>query len=522
MTTSEDRQTRGKWVARLALVAALGLGLAMVLVLSMTAQVLEPIPLWEELDTGRPVCTERYTQTMPSLVHDGGGGAIIAWEDRRDPLQSEIFVQRVDMVGNIRWVPTQGVTVCVVAGDQLNPQIVSDRQGGALIGWEGNTNIYARHADSTGLVRWGDLSGIDVCEAGGTQRGLKMAPTAWSGAYLVWEDSRPGSWGWDIYAHRVLSESTLIWPSDGISVTAAARNQTNPQIMSEDGTEVILVWEDTRFDWDRDIFASKLNYDAQPQWIAAAPSPTRTWGITICDESHRQRYPQLVSDGDKGAIVVWQDDRNGDWDIYGQWVDKGGTLHWLGTNGTVIYQGPGDQINPRLVSNGAGGATVFWQDFRKGDGNPDIYARTIKSNGDLDPRDPPVGTGPNIICSANYTQESPSVLPDGAGGAYLVWEDHRNGGNTLANPDIYAQHVDVNRTRKWTPANGIIICNAPHTQTNLYLGSDGWEGAIVAWQDIRGDNYDIYAQRLGILRSFLPTIQRNFTETVVTTTAFTQ
>lgn len=81
---------------------------------------------------------------------------------------------------------------------------------------------------------------------------------------------------------------------------------------------------------------------------------------------------------------------------------------------------------------------------------------------------------------------------DGAGGVFVVWEDHRG-----ANSDIYAQHL----TRQglvangWS-ANGNAICSASGNQLMPSIAPDDSGGVIIVWQDGRGSDYDIYAIRL--------------------------
>ena len=55
-------------------------------------------------------------------------------------------------------------------------------------------------------------------------------------------------------------------------------------------------------------------------------------GVKICDTIYSQWRQQIVSDGEGGAIIVWQDDRNGNnYDIYAQRVDVNGNALWQTT-----------------------------------------------------------------------------------------------------------------------------------------------------------------------------------------------
>ena len=79
-----------------------------------------------------------------------------------------------------------------------------------------------------------------------------------------------------------------------------------------------------------------------------------------------------------GSIVVWQDDRNGDWDIYGFDLT---TL----TEFPITTQN-GDQKNPSIYTDpDETYYVVVWQDERAGD-KPDIYGAIIKRK--VEPTEP--------------------------------------------------------------------------------------------------------------------------------------
>ena len=72
----------------------------------------------------------------------------------------------------MRAAPSQwtadGVALCTAANDQINPQIVSDGSGGAIITWQdyrgGNYDIYAQRVNASGAVQW-TADGVAVCTA---------------------------------------------------------------------------------------------------------------------------------------------------------------------------------------------------------------------------------------------------------------------------------------------------------------------------------------------------------------------
>ena len=88
------------------------------------------------------------------IISDGFGGAIIVWNDHRLGYgESDVYVQRVDASGNVRWT-TDGVPISTDPLNQGSSLIASDGAGGAIIAWldyEGDSNhVYTQRVDAGG------------------------------------------------------------------------------------------------------------------------------------------------------------------------------------------------------------------------------------------------------------------------------------------------------------------------------------------------------------------------------------
>src|SRR5262249_28373986 len=101
--------------------------------------------------------------------------------------------------------------------------------------------------------------------------------------------------------------------------------------------------------------------------------------------------------------------------------------------------------------------------------------------------------GTPIVVAPGY-QTLSSVAPDGLGGLLVAWSDSRTGLY-----DIYVERISAAGVIQWT-ANGVAVCTQPFTQSSPGIVSDGAGGAIVAWSDSRTgvgtEHEDIYAQRI--------------------------
>jgi len=438
------------------------------------------------LSNGNPICTATDDQYVPRLVSDGTGGAIITWADWRAGSDDDIYAQRVDACGSVKWA-VDGVAICTATKNQGPSDIISDGAGGAIIVWgddrSGNPDIYAQRVDASGSVKWA-LDGIAVCTATNGQSSARLVSDGTGGVIITWEDYRSGSDD-DIYAQRVDASGSVKWAVDGVAICTAAKDRFRPQIVSDGAGGAIITWEDYRS--GEDIYAQRVDASGVVRWAVD--------GVAICTAMEYQNQPQLVSDGAGGAIITWSDFRTGTCsdpyarcrDIYAQRVDASGSVRWA-VDGVAICTAVDDQHVPQLVSDGAGGAIIVWYDHRSG--NDDIYVQRVDASGSVK-----WAVDGVAICTADYQQELPQIASDGGGGGVITWVDHRSGA-PLYYSDVYAQRVSGSGAIEWN-ANGVAVSTAANHQAYPQLVSDGGEGAIITWQDRReGVYWDIYALRV--------------------------
>ena len=457
--------------------------------------------LWQA--DGVSVCVADGFQEYPKIVSDGSGGAIVAWADNRQWTGNDIYARRVYSDGTAAWA-TDGVSLCVASNGQYLPQISSDGSGGAIVTWQdrrsgsGNDDIYARRVYSDGTAAW-VADGVSLCVAADYQSDPQIATDGSGGAIVTWEDERDDSTtDPDIYARRVDANGNALWITDGVSICVAANVQKDPQIASDGSGGAIVAWYDHRGS-NGDIYAQRVDANGNTLWY--------TDGVTICDASGLQSDPQIVSDGSGGAIVTWEDLRSGiTYDIYAQRVYSDGTVAWT-TGGVSLTVAGSGQYDPQIASDGSGGAIVTWADGREYiTTGRDIYAQRVDASGNVLWQADGVS-----LCVASSDQSGLQIASDGSGGAIVTWHDERDYGTT--GYDIYAQRVDTNGSVKWQ-ADGVRACGAIDDQIEPYLVYDGAEGAIVTWWDRRGNDYDIYVQRVSDLvpTDFvrLPLVAKNY------------
>ena len=297
------------------------------------------------------------------------------------------------------------------------------------------------------------------------------------GVIVAWVDNRAGNN--DVYAQRLNAQGVLQWTTDGVVICNAFQNQFRLDITTDGAGGAIITWSDYRTPphANADIYVQRVNSAGVVQWTAN--------GVIMVNEATDQFEPKLVSDGAGGAVVCWSDPRSGNLDVYARKVNSAGAPQWA-ANGVALVSWPGDQRMGRIVSDGAGGAVVAWRDERNGGGNRDVFARRVDSAGTV------LWTVNGVpICQVPGNQEEPQLIPDGTGGAIITWQDARSG---VA--DIFAQRISGAGTVQWL-ADGVQLTFDPSAQTVPTITTDGAGGAIIAWQDGRGANpTDIYVRRI--------------------------
>ncbi len=466
------------------------LQIVMIGLLAMTLCVTPALAQWShDSYVNTAVCTAANNKSDLTTVSDGFGGAISTWQDSRGS-DADIYAQRVNASGAPQWT-ANGVAICTATGDQASPTIVSDGSGGAIITWQDYRNGSDYDIYSQRVNASGapqwTANGVAVCTATGNQSNPIIVSDGSGGAIITWQDYRNGS-DYNIYSQRVNASGASQWTANGVAICTATGDQASPTVASDGSGGAIITWQDYRNGSDWDIYVQQVNASGAAQWTVN--------GVAVCTATGYQQYPIIVSDGSGGGIITWMDYRSGPSHLYAQRVSASGNPQWT-TDGVAICSATGGQDNPTIVSDGLDGAIITWFDYRNG--NADIYAQLVNASGASQ------WTANGVaICTAVSDQQEPTIISDGSGGAIITWQDYRNGA-----ADIYAQGINSSGAVQWTP-NGVAISTATSDQIWPTILSDGSGGAIITWEDFRSGNGDIYAQkvdRYGYLGDIRPLIQ---------------
>ena len=428
------------------------------------------------------------SKELPQITADGLGGGIVAWVDHRNG-SADIYAQRVDAGGGTVW-GRGGVPVCTAPGDQVFtagadsstdgqriPQMVSDGLGGAILAWTdyrgADADIYAQRVDVLGRTQW-DSTGVKVCTATGIQGPPRLASDGRGGAILVWEDSRPTAVGeTDLYAQRIDISGLPLWPTDGVCVSNAPGAQRYPVIAPDDSGGAVVSWSDTR-GGDSDVYAERISLTGTLLWPPL--------GAPMAVGAGEQTMPQVVQDVG-GSFLVWYSDTPAP-EFRAQRLGPTGQPRWDPAGVRLPVAGAARR-GTNAVTDGNRGLIVTWSDGGGGSSGFNLSAQRVDSTGAV-----AWSGGKGAICSAVGDQFLAHGVADGTGGLVVAWEDRR-----AASPSIYAQRISDKGNPHWS-ADGLLVGGATGSHIYPFVSGDGLGGCLIAWQERRPGNDQVYVMRV--------------------------
>ncbi len=189
----------------------------------------------------------------------------------------------------------------------------------------------------------------------------------------------------------------------------------------------------------------------------------------------RQQYSDIAYFPDGKGVAVWEDERNGEWEIYAQGLTSSGIPS--GSNIRLIHSATYfSQRQPRLAVNAAGKMAIVWSEGESGS----IYAMIFNSS--------LTALTNRVKLNDNLTTNSvnlPVVAALANSRFAAVWEDARSGAN------IFGQTFD--------DAGNLIGSNfqVNNSVTSPYrrspdIGASGDTTFAVVWEDARDANQHVY------------------------------
>lgn len=296
---------------------------------------------------------------------------------------------------------------------------------------------------------------------------------------VCWKRILSGKTYSNLYLQKLDRLGEPKWEADGVPICPVKSNQDNFHMISDGYGGAVIVWEDYREGADKPkVYMQRINLRGEALWGYG--------GIPVCSYSGAQRNPKVVRDFKHGFYVVWEDSRMGmnEVDLFAQHVNLAGQRNWM-RNGLPIVTSRNLQQHFQIASDENHYLYIVWEDFRNGV-YWNLYGQKLDREGNYFW---PAG-GLDIYAGVEENHHRPTIVPDGYGGllmAYQKWGEESNG------YDIYRARLNQSGSVVYHFAT----CYSQDDQVNPILVKKGSK-AVICWEDKRYGNWDIYGQMIRI------------------------
>lgn len=316
---------------------------------------------------------------------------------------------------------------------------------------DGNYEIYYKRSVNNGTTWENDFRLTN-------DPNLSMQPSicaSGSNVHVVWLDTRDGNW--EIYYKNS--------PNSGNSWSFDKRLTNNPSYsyspcVFASGSYVHVIWVDER-DGNKEIYYKR------------STDGGNTWGsdFRLTNNPNNSTNPSLWVSG-SNVHVVWQEDRDGNWEIYYKRSNDNGNT-W--TSDIRLTNNPQSSLYPS-VSVFSSTIHVVWVDNR--DGNDEIYYKRSIDGGN--------SWGSDIRLTNNTQQSFYPYLFSYGLNVHVVWTDDRDGNREI----YYKRSIDGGST--WE--SDFRLTNNVNVSQRPFICVSG-PNVHVIWQDNRDGNWEIYYKR---------------------------
>lgn len=334
-----------------------------------------------------------------------------------------------------------------------NPNVIPDGSGGFIIAYQVNKGhdrtTYVQRLGAEGNALWGKKGMALYSDPGGwidREVNAQLVGDGKEGTIIVWPDD--GLW-----AQKLDSEGHSLWQAGNIPIDSGL----SFKMVSDNSGGAITGW----VVGDNNLYLQRIDGEGNFLWNKDSPIS----GVERFD---------IASDGEGSAFVVWEDK---EYNVFAQKLDSSGRLSWSsgGLLLSVVYYGRPVYAKHGIISDGAGGTIVVWQNEE-----PNVFAQRISAEGEMLWEE-----GGVLVGSSAW---APQIVSDGSGGALVFWEDFNS---------IYVQRINSTGRALW-PESGIQVGQAKGRYDILYyhLTGDGSGGAAAVWNSTENGNAVLRTQRI--------------------------
>lgn len=324
----------------------------------------------------------------PKVTVTSAGNIVFAWQS-----EDVIIMQKVSPSGSLMW-GANGITLSASGITYSWPQLLPVGTDDIILKYFEDTgpsysptrHVFAQRYDASGTAVWS--SPASISSAGGISAWTQIFPFINDGSdgfYIAWHDDRDNNNLSSTYVQHISNTGVVLFQTNGVEAsTLGNRNHFYPQLALPPGSSNVFVfWNEMDLDQNlRGIYGQKLSSTGSRLWA--------TTGMVFIEISLNNVYPWTAKNSPSDVVLFYDDYYDGvNSQLKAMRIADDGSYVWTPSSKTICSVNS-SKVHSE-VNNFANNQWILsWEDDRNG--NSDIYAQNIQLNGDLGPWDPQEGT----------------------------------------------------------------------------------------------------------------------------------
>jgi hypothetical protein len=226
----------------------------------------------------------------PGIREDTSGGAIVWWH-RSDGSMYNSFVQHLDADGNELFTHNGVAVSTVTTRHHIDPTLSYDPSSGEMrVFWnernsaQSQWGVYGQIISAGGARLWGDSGAVLLPVNTVYKLSIRSVPYG-DGAMVFLIDEPTGTFGQDqVIGMRVDGNGDMVWPGSPILISSTLSGKARLPITIDQNGTVVLIWEDDRAG-TVDVYGQNVHPDGSLGAPAASSPEGGAWPVSASVEN---------------------------------------------------------------------------------------------------------------------------------------------------------------------------------------------------------------------------------------------
>ena len=429
-------------------------------------------------DEAKPVSNFNAIQTSPRVKRSSDGSVFISWKDLRfDPVDGDIFMQKVNTTGDTQW--GDGIQIDLTEGVNFSGRFAANSIGGVDIFWEKgvfpDVDIFFQSLDQNGIPQ--SNSPIVVSSEDGYQFAPNIMKGSSDSVFVVYADQGSGSI--DLKVSYFKGVSSLVEGGSLLAVKGLDGDIKYNVGFKNSDESIILMWEDNRE--SKKLYGNVLSEGELSHFngnqISFSDNSSTEIDLSSPTMVYASEYLYTATfDATTTPKKIRINKLNTE--LENVWAQTG-----------VALTPENDQRNVFLVDLGGVGVGCFWSESRSFLSGFDIFFQSLNPDGE-----PQLSSGGITVAESNGDDYIQAVIPAPDGISFLIfWVEEVWPASRLK-----YNRVELNgQVSTGWPPNGFNLSNQSIGADNLSVKKiSDTDGVLAVWNQ-EGNFSDIYAQKIG-------------------------